>query len=233
MPVVSIPTRKSKDAMNTAQLAAIAGSSRLTRSFGFVDLCGFTEFVDNNDEQSALTEVRLLRSAIREVAPLFGVRVDKWLGDGVMLVGVDSKPVVATVIAIQQRFYRHGQLALRAGIATGEVLTLEGDDYIGRPVNLASRLCDQAEADQVLAHQFDLQLPEWVRTASRFEVNLRGMSEAVPVVELEPDDSLLSGAAILAPVASISSLMEHLARPVRKLLSPPAGENPETAAPGG
>ncbi|MHB1486607.1 MAG: adenylate/guanylate cyclase domain-containing protein [Acidimicrobiales bacterium] len=218
--------------MNTAQLAAIAGPSRLTRSFAFVDLCGFTEFVDNNDEQIALAEVRQLRSTVREVAPLFGVRVDKWLGDGVMLVGVQSEPVVATVVALQQRFNRHGHLLLRGGIATGEVLTLEGDDYIGRAVNLASRLCDHAEAGQILAHPADLHLPDWVRPVHHFTAALRGMSDTVPVVELVPDDSLLVDPATLAPVASISSLVEHLARPVRRFLSPSDGQEPEPATPG-
>ena len=137
--------------MDTAQLAAVAGSSRVTRSFAFLDLCGFTDFGDAHGDEAAVTEVQHLRAAVREVAPLFGVRVEKWLGDGVMIVGVDNEPLVAPVVAIEQRFRHHGQLSVRAGIATGAVLLVEGDDYIGRAVNVASRLCDGAAAGELLA----------------------------------------------------------------------------------
>ena len=42
-------------------------------------------------------------------------------------------------------------LALRAGLSSGPVILFEGDDYIGRAVNLASRLCSLAEPGQVVA----------------------------------------------------------------------------------
>ena len=41
-------------------------------------------------------------------------------------------------------------LPLRGGVAAGRVILFEGDDYIGRPVNLAARLCDEAEPHQLL-----------------------------------------------------------------------------------
>ena len=40
---------------------------------------------------------------------------------------------------------------VRAGIAGGWVLLIEGDDHVGREVILASRLCDSAGPGQVLA----------------------------------------------------------------------------------
>src|SRR4051794_29420094 len=120
--------------MDLSQLAAVAGSTRVHRSFGFIDLCGFTDFVEERGDEAALCELQRLRVSVREVAPLFGVRVEKWLGDGCMLVGVDNEPIVAAVVAIQQRYKLVGSLSLRGGIATGDVLLLDGDDYVGRAV---------------------------------------------------------------------------------------------------
>ena len=170
--------------MDTAQLAAIAGSSRVTRSFAFLDLCGFTDFGDAHGDEAAVTEVRHLRAAVREVAPLFGVRVEKWLGDGVMIVGVDNEPLVAAVVAIEQRFRHLGQLSVRAGIASGPVLLVDGDDYIGRAVNVASRLCDGAGAGELIAAEDGLCLPVWVDVERELTVELKGLHEPINAVVL-------------------------------------------------
>jgi adenylate cyclase len=179
--------------MDTAQLAAVAGGNRVHRSFAFIDLSGFTDFVDAQGDEAAVEELQRLRATVREVTPLFGVRVEKWLGDGCMIVGVDNEPVVAAVVAIQQRHLRHGALPLRAGIATGPVLLLEGDDYIGRAVNVASRLCDVAEAGTVLAAPDDLHLPTWVHIAEERAAVIKGLGEPVAVVGLAVDPSMFDG----------------------------------------
>src|SRR3546814_6304497 len=36
-------------------------------------------------------------------------------------------------------------------MASGPVIMFEGDDYIGAPVNIAARLCDQAQPHELLA----------------------------------------------------------------------------------
>lgn len=158
-----------------------ARSFRVARTFAFLDLCGFTDFVDAHGDDDAVDELRTLRATVREIAPLCGVRVDKWLGDGVMLVGVDPEPVVIAVVAIAERIGSYAKLALRAGIASGEVLLMEGDDYVGRTVNLASRLCDLADAGQVLAALDGLPLPDGVAVASSFTLDVRGLRDAVRV----------------------------------------------------
>ncbi|MGH9136072.1 MAG: adenylate/guanylate cyclase domain-containing protein [Acidimicrobiales bacterium] len=173
--------------MDTSELVAVAVDSRVSRSFAFLDLCGFTVFVDAAGDDAAVAELQHLRASVREVAPLFGVRVEKWLGDGVMLVGVDSEPLVAATVAVQLRFDRPGQLPIRAGIATGEVLLLEGDDYIGRPVNLASRLCDQADRDQILAAVDGLAVPDWVSLDAHDPVRVRGIAQPVEVVAVKAE----------------------------------------------
>ena len=109
-------------------------TTRVFRSFAFIDLCGFTDFVDVHGDDAAVAELRILRACVREAAGAAGVRVDKWLGDGVMLVGVEPEPLVTAVIALEAHHEARGQLPLRAGIATGAVILLDGDDYVGRAV---------------------------------------------------------------------------------------------------
>jgi adenylate cyclase len=200
--------------MDTAQLAAIASIHRVHRTFAFLDLCGFTDFVDEHGDAGAVRELQGLRSAVREVAPLFGVRVEKWLGDGLMLVGVDCEPLVGAALAIEERHSVAGELELRGGIASGAVILLEGDDYVGRSVNLASRLCDLAAPGQILAVD-DLDLPEWVMTTEHDPVVVKGMTGSVPVVGLRPDAALLRRKAHTRSANALLAVVDGIIRPIR------------------
>jgi adenylate cyclase len=161
------------------------GSTRVSRSFAFIDLSGFTDFADLHGDDVAVEELRVLRAGVREAAGAAGVRVDKWLGDGVMLVAVEPQPLVAAVIALRAHHDAHGRLSLRAGIATGAVILLDGDDYVGRAVNVAARLCDHAEPDQILAGaDAALTLPTGVSATSATAFHVKGFGRDVAAVAL-------------------------------------------------
>ena len=127
-----------------------AAPPRVQRTFAFVDLCGFTDFADEHGDDEAAAVLHLLRASVRESATQHGVRVDKWLGDGAMLVGVESPALLAAVVETKWAVASEAPLALRAGVAAGPVMVFEGDDYVGRPVNLAAKLCELAAADTCL-----------------------------------------------------------------------------------
>src|SRR6266508_934715 len=55
---------------------------RVSRSFAFVDLCGFTRFTDAHGDEEAVAILTQFRASVREVASEYGVRVAKWLGAG-------------------------------------------------------------------------------------------------------------------------------------------------------
>jgi adenylate cyclase len=121
------------------------------RNFAFVDLCGFTLLTDEHGVGEAVVALATFRSIVRERAGWRGVRVAKWLGDGAMLVAVEPRPLIDAVLRMEQTLDQRGcALPLRGGIAGGRVILFEGDDYIGRAVNLAARLCDEAEPHQLL-----------------------------------------------------------------------------------
>jgi adenylate cyclase len=124
---------------------------RVFRCFAFVDMCGFTRMNDTLGDDEALQVLAVFRAIVRGLSPDHGIRVGKWLGDGCMFVGTDVRPVVDTVLDLVDKMEDADiVLPLRTGIAAGKVIVFEGDDFIGMPINFASRLCDAAAPGEVL-----------------------------------------------------------------------------------
>lgn len=145
------------------------------RAFAFVDLCGFTHFMATNGEHAAIDTLTRFRALTRDIAVRRGVLVAKWLGDGAMIVGVEVGPTLATAAELIGR-YDGSTLALRGGFAHGQALIMDGDDYIGRPTNLASRLCQAAHPEELLAVGYPAAaLPTWVRVLGIRSVTLPGL----------------------------------------------------------
>jgi len=177
---------------------------RVERAFGFVDLCGFTEFTDRHDDASVVVVLASLRTALREAAARRGVRVVKWLGDGAMLSSTMPDALVALAIEIDERMSEEAPaLPVRIGLAHGPVIMFEGDDYIGRPVNLASRLCDRARPREVLAAGSMASCgPAWVTARSVGPTEVRGFRDPLEAWSLglaEP-----AGDAVVDPVCGLA-----------------------------
>jgi adenylate cyclase len=82
------------------------------------------------------------------------------------------------------------RLALRAGLASGPVIMFEGDDYIGRPTNVASRLCDAAMPGQVLAtREVAAAAPRWAAASEALTYFVRGFDKPLEAVRLKPGTS--------------------------------------------
>jgi adenylate cyclase len=159
------------------------------RSFAFVDICGFTAYCERLGEQPALELLIEFRQIVRDVVARRGVRVSKWLGDGVMIVSLEPAILAAACAEIELRCSSQG-LDTHAGIATGSVLLLEGDDYVGRTVNLAARLCEVAQMGQTLAANALPELPTWLHIADTRMVDVAGMGEPVAAHLLGIDDAV-------------------------------------------
>lgn len=145
------------------------------RAFAFVDLCGFTTFLTSEGEHAAIESLRRFRVAARDIATRRGVQVTKWLGDGAMLTAHEVGPAIATAAELVARG-RDDVLPLRGGVAHGAVLLFDGDDYIGRPTNLASRLCDAARPGELLAVGYPADaLPRWIEVTQTRDLTLRSI----------------------------------------------------------
>jgi adenylate cyclase len=136
---------------------------RVERCFAFVDLCGFTAFNEHHGDERTVVVLANFRTRVREIAARRGVRVTKWLGDGAMLSSEDTQAVVSMVLELEFTVPKAVPLEIRSGLSRGPVIMFEGDDYIGRATNVASRLCDLASPGQVLAtREVVSHAPRWV-----------------------------------------------------------------------
>jgi adenylate cyclase len=180
---------------------------RVERCFAFLDLCGFTAFTERYGDETTVVVLARFRTALREVAARRGVRITKWLGDGAMLSSPDTEATVAMVLEVAAHADRmlavqpgsengsHSRaaktaeggdrLAIRAGLARGPVIMFEGDDYIGRATNVASRLCDSAMPGQVLAtREVAAMAPRWVAASELLTYRVPGFDSPLEAVRL-------------------------------------------------
>ena len=160
---------------------------RVHRSFAFVDVSGFTALTELEGDERAVDVLTAFRSLLRDICARRGVRIAKWLGDGVMLVCVDTRPLVETILELHYVVGEVGAVetvSIRSGLTCGDVILMEGDDYIGHCVNVAARLCDLASAGEALAAPAVMShLPSWGEVASETHVTLRGVEKPVPGLE--------------------------------------------------
>lgn len=159
---------------------------RVPRTFVFVDIVGFTDYTDTHGDVAAGEVLTGLRSVTREICSDLGVRVAKWLGDGAMIVSVEPANGVRAAVELNERAtVACAPLNLRIGLAIGKALMFEGDDYIGRAVNLASRLCDIARPGEVLAPADVVpDLPFGIEAEGAGEQSLKGFQDPIPMVRL-------------------------------------------------
>jgi len=159
---------------------------RVRRNIAFLDLSGFTALTETEGDERAVHVLTVFRAQVRATCSRRGVRIAKWLGDGAMLVGVEPSPLLGAVLEIQHATAGPGSpVSVRIAAAAGEVILLEGDDYIGRPVNLAARLCDMAPADAVLVTPGLVgALPRWGAELAREAMTVRGLERVQEVVHV-------------------------------------------------
>jgi class 3 adenylate cyclase/YHS domain-containing protein len=158
---------------------------RVHRSFAFVDVSGFTALTELEGDERAVDVLTAFRALLRDICSRRGVRIAKWLGDGVMLVCVDTRPLLETILELH---YVVNEVAgpvqtvsIRSGVTSGEVILMEGDDYVGHCVNVAARLCDLAPGGEALADPSVLSaLPNWGVAYSETHVALKGVEKPVP-----------------------------------------------------
>ena len=158
---------------------------RVHRSFAFVDVSGFTALTEHEGDEHAVDILTAFRALLRDICSRRGVRIAKWLGDGVMLVCVETRPLLATILELHHVVCEVSgpvqTVSIRSGITSGDVILMEGDDYIGHCVNVAARLCDLAHGGEALAAPSVMEeLPRWGIVLEHKDISLRGVERPVP-----------------------------------------------------
>jgi class 3 adenylate cyclase len=138
----------------------------------FCDLRGFTGFSESADPEDVIALLRDYHAAIGEIIIKYSGTLERYAGDGVMVVFNDPVPVEnpalqAVLMALEMRdaigaltekWRRLGHdigfgIGIAHGFATLGTIGFEGRfDYaaIGTVSNVASRLCDEAKPGQIL-----------------------------------------------------------------------------------
>ncbi len=138
----------------------------------FCDLRGFTGFSESADPEDVMALLREYHTAIGEIIIKYSGTLERYAGDGVMVVFNDPVPVEnpalqAVLMALEMRdaigaltdkWRRLGHdigfgIGIAHGFATLGTIGFEGRfDYaaIGTVSNVASRLCDEAKPGQIL-----------------------------------------------------------------------------------
>jgi class 3 adenylate cyclase len=162
------------------------------RAILFTDLRGSTSILERVGQSAfmvLLTEHDLI---IRRALVASRGREVKHTGDGIMASFDDVASALECSIAIQAGFDARAadgpspELRVRIGIAAGEPVDHDGDLF-GSTVNLASRICDAAEAGHVLSSDLvcDLGRQKGFRFDAGRPLVLKGFSHPINVFELK------------------------------------------------
>jgi class 3 adenylate cyclase len=121
----------------------------------FTDVVSSTELIDRLGDEAGDRLLDAHFAILRKASRDHGGREVKSLGDGLMLAFNSALGALACAVAMQQRVTEYHSeaggeaMGLRIGLNAGEVISA-GEDYFGRPVVVAKRLCDQAGSGQIL-----------------------------------------------------------------------------------
>ncbi|MGH9080436.1 MAG: adenylate/guanylate cyclase domain-containing protein [Acidimicrobiales bacterium] len=159
---------------------------RVHRSFAFVDVKGFTALTEREGDEQAVEVLTAFRSLLRDICARRSVRIAKWLGDGAMLVCVETRPLLEAILELHHVVPEGPgpvqEVSIRSGTTSGDVILMEGDDYIGHCVNVAARMCDLAQGGEALADPSVMEeMPRWGTVLVDRDISLRGVEKPVRV----------------------------------------------------
>jgi adenylate cyclase len=202
-----LPPQVADLVVSSADHASLLDSHRQEVTVVFCDLRGFTAFAEKAQPDEVMTVLADYHAALGELILAYEGTLERFLGDGLLVLFNDPMPcpdhperAVRMALDMQQRvgvlaagWRRSGhQLGFGIGIAQGEAtLGRIGFDRrldyaaIGRIPNLASRLCSEAKAGQVLvSERVFLSVEPKVEAAHVGQLALKGLPEPVPAYEV-------------------------------------------------
>jgi class 3 adenylate cyclase/CHAT domain-containing protein/tetratricopeptide (TPR) repeat protein len=122
----------------------------------FSDVCGFTKYMDTRGDVSGRAWIQQHHDIVLPLIEGHEGKILDIMGDGVMASFPDTMSAVKASVAIQKGLEAYNsrtesadQIHVKIGVNVGELLT-DGDQVAGDVVNVASRIQNQAGADEIL-----------------------------------------------------------------------------------
>ncbi|WP_312017322.1 adenylate/guanylate cyclase domain-containing protein [Bradyrhizobium sp. AUGA SZCCT0431] len=173
----------------------------------FCDLRGFTSFTETTEPEEAMNVLREYHAALGALIFKYEGTLDRYAGDGVMILfnapiqfedhvkravkmSVEMRD---TVGALTEKWRNRGHnlgfgIGIALGYATlGQIGFEQRLEYaaIGSVTNLASRLCDEAKANQIVVSRRVYGMVEpWVEGHPIDDLNLKGFNHPILAAEI-------------------------------------------------
>jgi class 3 adenylate cyclase/HAMP domain-containing protein len=186
---------------------ALLDSHRREVTVVFCDLRGFTSFTESTEPEEAMNVLREYHAALGELIFRYEGTLDRYAGDGVMILfnapiqfedHVQRAVKMAcemrdTIGALTEKWRNRGHslgfgMGIALGYATlGQIGFEQRLEYaaIGSVTNLASRLCDEAEANQiVVSRRVYGMVEQWVDAKPLDDLVLKGFNHPVLAMEI-------------------------------------------------
>jgi class 3 adenylate cyclase len=186
---------------------ALLDSHRREVTVVFCDLRGFTSFTEATEPEEAMNVLREYHAALGELIHRYEGTLDRFAGDGVMILfnapiqfadhtkravkmAVEMRDVICQ---LTEKWKNRGHsLGFGVGIALGyatlgQIGFEQRLEYaaIGSVTNLASRLCDEAKAGQVVVARRVYGIVEpWVEARPLDDLQLKGFNHPVLAMEI-------------------------------------------------
>jgi class 3 adenylate cyclase/HAMP domain-containing protein len=173
----------------------------------FCDLRGFTAFTESTEPEEAMNVLREYHAALGELIFRYEGTLDRYAGDGVMI--LFNAPIMLadhtaravkmavemrdTIGRLTERWRNRGHsLGFGVGIALGyatlgQIGFEQRLEYaaIGSVTNLASRLCDEAKAGQIVVSRRVYGMVEpWVEGKPLDDLHLKGFNHPILAAEI-------------------------------------------------
>ncbi len=157
----------------------------------FTDMVGSTALTQTKGDAVAQRVVRAHNRITREALTDYAGKEVKHTGDGIMASFTSTSSGVEAAIKIQRQVEVHNKanpdlpVHLKIGINAGEPIA-EDDDLFGTTVQLAARIVDKAQSEQIFVSEIvrGICAGKSLKFTSRGEYDMKGFGEAMNLFEV-------------------------------------------------
>jgi len=161
------------------------GLARVSMTFCFVDLTGFTRYTEEEGDEEALDMIERFVDTVEATLPSEATIV-KTIGDEVMVVSPEPATLTEWAVGFLALFQERPQP--RVGIHNGAAVFRDGD-YFGGDVNLAHRVVSRALGGEVLVTEAVVEAidqSDFLRFDAIGEVVLKGFPKPISLYTARP-----------------------------------------------